>query len=226
MGQRFYTENPRFYVAVDCVIFGYDNKKLQVLLSSRGFEPFRGQPSLMGGFLQENESLDQTAHRVLSELTGLNNIYMEQVGTFGAIDRDPGARVISTAYYALVDKNKYPEELIHTYKGVWYPVDDLPNLNFDHTNMIKKARYLLQDKISYMPVGFNLLPEIFTLSQLQNLYESILGEDIDKRNFRKRISEMPYIENTGLTERTSSKRPAAYYRFNIQTYNIHRNFKL
>lgn len=226
MAARFYTENPRFYVAVDCIIFGYDNRQLQVLLSERAIDPFRGHPSLMGGFVQENESLDQTAHRVLSELTGLNNVYMEQVGTFGAIDRDPGARVISTAYYALVDKGHYPEELLRQNKGIWYNVDKLPNLYFDHLNMIKKARHLLQDKISYMPVGFNLLPEIFTLSQLQGLYESILGEEIDKRNFRKRISEMPYIENTGLTERYSSKRPAAYYRFNIETYNIHRNFKL
>lgn len=223
---RYYSENSKFYISVDCIIFGFDTRNLQILLQERNFEPFRGELSLMGGFLKENESLDEAAYRVLEERTGYKNIYMEQVGTFGAVDRDPGARVVSTAYFTLVDKTKLDHSISNRFGGRWVNVKDLPTLNFDHTKMVKKAVRMLQDRISYKPVGFNLLPQEFTLGQLQALYESILNETIDKRNFRKRIAEMYYIEKTGGIDKTSSKRGAALYRFNFDKYNLEKDFRL
>lgn len=153
-----------------------------------------GNWSLMGGFVQESESVDDAAKRVLAELTGLDNVYMEQVGSFGAIDRDPGERVISVAYYALVNINEYDRDLVQQHNAFWVNINELPPLIFDHAAMVEQARALMQQKASTEPIGFNLLPQLFTLSQLQSLYEAIYGEDIDKRNFRKRIAEMDYIE--------------------------------
>lgn len=223
---RYYSENPRFFVAVDCIIFGFENNELQLLLQERNFEPFRGEPALMGGFVQEDESLDEAAYRVLRERTGCKDVYMEQVGAFGAIDRDPGARVISTAYYALIDKAKIDPETTRRFHGRWVGIKEMPILYFDHLKMVRKALFLLRDKISYKPVGFSLLPKEFTLTQLQNLYEAILDEEIDKRNFRKRIHEMGYIEKTGGVDKNSSKRGAALYRFNIEKYNEKKDFRL
>lgn len=226
MTSKFYSENPQFFVAVDCIIFGFENNKLKVLLQERNFDPFRGESSLMGGFVQNEESLDEAAARVLRERTGLRNTYMIQVGTFGAIDRDPGARVISTAYLALINKELYDNSLLNKYYGKWVDIEKLPTLYFDHLKMINKARVMLQDRISYSPVAFNLLPREFSLSKLQSLYEAILGETIDKRNFRKRINEMDFIEKTGGVDKSASKRGAALYRFNIDRFNRNRDFHL
>ncbi len=164
-----------------------------------------GNWSLMGGFVQESESVDDAAKRVLAELTGLDNVYMEQVGSFGAIDRDPGERVISIAYYALVNINEYDRDLVQQHNAFWVNINELPII-FDHSAMVEKARALMQQKTTTEPIGFNLLPQLFTLSQLQSLYEAIYGENIDKRNFRKRIAEMDYIEKTDKIDKTSSKR--------------------
>lgn len=223
---NYYSINPKFYVSVDCIIFGFYEGELNLLLLKRNFEPALGEWSLMGGFVQENESVDDAAKRVLAELTGLDQVYMEQVSSFGAIDRDPGERVVSIAYYALININEYDRELVQRHNAFWVNINELPPLIFDHQAMVEQARALMQQKASVAPIGFNLLPKLFTLSQLQSLYEAIYGEAIDKRNFRKRIAEMDYIEKTDLIDKTSSKRGAALYQFNEKVYRKVPKFKL
>lgn len=222
----YYNINPKFYVSVDCIIFGFDEGELKLLLLKRNFEPALGKWSLMGGFVQEEESVDAAAKRVLAELTGLENVYMEQVGTFGDLERDPGERVISVAYYALVNVNEYDRELVQQHNAYWMNVNELPPLIFDHPVMIEKARELMKHKASDEPIGFNLLPELFTLTQLQNLYEAIYGESIDKRNFRKRVAEMDFIEKTDLIDKSGSRRGAYLYKFNDKAYRKDPKFKL
>lgn len=223
---NYYSSNPKFYAAIDCIIFGFNEGELNLLLLKRNFEPAMGEWSLMGGFVQEEESVDDAAKRVLNELTGLSNVYMEQVGSFGEIGRDPGERVISVAYYALININEYDKELVQQHNAFWVNINDLPELIFDHPQMVKQARMLMQQKASIEPIGFNLLPKLFTLSQLQSLYEAIYGEAIDKRNFRKRIAEMDYIEKTDMIDKTGSKRGAALYQFNDKVYRKAPKFKL
>ena len=222
----YYNINPKFYVSVDCIIFGFDEGELKLLLLKRNFEPAMGKWSLMGGFVQEDESVDAAAKRVLAELTGLENVYMEQVGTFGDLERDPGERVISVAYYALVNVNEYDRELVQQHNAHWTKIDELPQLIFDHPIMISKARELMKQKASVEPIGFNLLPKLFTLSQLQSLYEAIYGETMDKRNFRKRVAEMDYIEKTDKIDKLGSKRGAALYKFNGKAYRKDPKFKI
>ena len=222
----YYNINPKFYVSVDCIIFGFDEGELKLLLLKRNFEPAMGKWSLMGGFVQEDESVDAAAKRVLAELTGLENVYMEQVGTFGDLERDPGERVISVAYYALVNVNEYDRELVQQHNAHWTKIDELPQLIFDHPIMISKARELMKHKASYYAIGFNLLPDLFTLTQLQNLYEAIYGEPMDKRNFRKRVAEMDFIEKTDLIDKSGSRRGAYLYKFNDKAYRKDPKFKL
>lgn len=223
---NYYNHHPKFYVAVDCIIFGFNQGELSLLLLKRNFEPAKGQWSLMGGFVQENESVNDAAKRVLSELTGLTDVYMEQVGTFGEIERDPGERVVSVAYYALLNINESDRELVQKHNAFWVNINELPELIFDHPQMVEQARELMRMKASTEPLGFNLLPKLFTLSQLQSLYEAIYGEDIDKRNFRKRVAEMDYIEKTDKIDKSGSKRGAALYKFNNKVYRKDPRFKL
>ena len=222
----YYNVNPQFYVSVDCIIFGFDKGSLKLLLLKRNFEPAKGQWSLMGGFVQKNESVDEAAQRVLKELTGLENVYMEQVGTYGEIHRDPGERVISVAYSALININEYDKELVARYNASWTDMNAIPPLVFDHHDMVERALAWIRKKASSEPVGFELLPELFTLTQLQSLYEAIYGKPIDKRNFRKQIAMMDYIEKTDLIDKTGSKRGAALYRFNEKTYRLAPKFKV
>lgn len=223
---KYYSVNPKFYISVDCIIFGFSGGELSLLLLKRNFEPAKGEWSLMGGFVQENESVDDAAKRVLAELTGLNQVYMEQVGSFGDVHRDPGGRVISIAYYALVNVNEYDRDLVHQHNAFWININEVPPLIFDHSEMVEKARALMLQKASTEPIGFNLLPKLFTLSQLQSLYEAIYGAPLDKRNFRKRIAEMNCIEKTDKIDKTGSKRGAALYQFNENAYRKTPNFKL
>ena len=222
----YYSINPKFYVAVDCIIFGFSEKDLNLLLLKRTFEPAKGEWSLMGGFVQENESVDDAAKRVLAELTGLENVYMAQVGAFGSIHRDTGERVISVAYYALLNINEYERNLVQQHNAFWVNIHELPSLIFDHQAMVEQARAQMQQKASIEPIGFNLLPKLFTLSQLQSLYEAIYDEPIDKRNFRKRIADMDCIEKTDKIDKTGSKRGAALYQFNEKAYKQAPIFKL
>ena len=180
----------------------------------------------MGGFVKRDEDIDHAAQRVLKQLTGLHDIYMKQVGAFGSVNRDSGDRVISIAYFALVDIERVNADLNHENSAYWEEMTQLPLLLFDHKEMIEGALKKLRTMISHQPVGFSLLPPLFTLTQLQMLYEAILGEKIDKRNFRKRVSELSYIEKTNQIDKLTSKRGAALYRFNTAAYNLEPNFKL
>ena len=222
----FYKEHSKVYVSVDCSIFGFEANKLKLLIGNRRMDPGRGEWSLYGGFVKENESLDDAANRTLRDLTGLDNLYMKQVGAFGAVNRDPGERVISVAYCALINVKDYDNELREKHQLKWIDVDKMPRLYSDHNEMVRKAINLLRRRISTEPLSFNLLPELFTLTQLQHVYEAILGEEIDKRNFRKKIKTIDFIEKTDKIDKITSKRGAALYCFNKEAYDDDPYFKL
>ena len=222
----YYKEFQKVLLSVDCIIFGFDQNKLKILIGRRNMDPGRGEWSLYGGFVRNDESLDAAAQRTLLELTGLRNIYMSQVGAFGNIDRDPGERVVSVAYYALINVKDYSERLRKQHGVEWVNIEDIPQMYSDHNAMVAKARKLIQQKIKTNPVGFELLPELFTLTQLQRLYEAVNGEPLDKRNFRKRIKDMDFIEKTELIDKKTSKRGASLYRFNKKAFTEDKSFKL
>ena len=222
----YYSKHSKVYVAVDCIIFGFDEGHLRVLIGKRQMDPGRGEWSLYGGFVGINESVDDAASRTLFELTGIRNLYMRQVGAFGSVDRDPGERVISIAYYALINVKDYDDKLRMEHGVEWVNITQLPAMYSDHREMIRKARRLMQQKIRTEPISFRLLPSLFTLTQLQRLYEAVNGEPVDKRNFRKRIKDMEFIEKTELIDKTGSKRGAYLYRFNRNAYDEDPNFKL
>lgn len=217
---EIYSKYPRYYNAVDCIIFGYDiaEKELKLLLIKRSFEPALGHWSLAGGFLQEKESLDDAASRVLHTLTGLSEVYMEQLYTYGETGRDPGARVISTAYFALIGIHELDPGIRRKSGAHWRSLSNLPDLIFDHRKMVDRALGELVETAKVRPVGFELLPEKFTLVQLQNLYEAIYQRSIDKRNFRKKILSMELLEKQEEKEKITSKKGAWYYRFNESKY--------
>ena len=223
---KYYDDKDRFLVAMDCIIFGFSEGELSLLLIKRKIEPAKGQWSLMGGFLRENESIDEGAKRVLNELTGLDNVYMEQVRTFGEVERDPGERVLSVAYYSLVKIEESDQERLVDHNAYWIKINVLPELIFAHGQMVELAKGVMRQKASTEPIGFNLLPDLFTLTQLQSLYEAIYGTVLDKRNFRKRVAEMDYIVKTDKIDKTGSKRGASLYKFNDRIYQKHPIFKL
>lgn len=218
MGE-FYKDHQRYYVALDCIIFGFDKEKLKLLLVKRNFEPEKGSWSLMGGFLKPEDSLDEAAGKILYQLTGLKNIYLEQLQGFGEVDRDPGARTISIAYYALIDTNEYDEQELTGYSAQWFPINELPELIFDHQDMVDAAKARLRQKASSQPVGFELLPEKFTLPELQQLYEAIYETELDKRNFRRRILSMDVLVKTDEKEKKYSKKGAFLYKFDENKYS-------
>ena len=223
---QFYQQYPKVLVAVDCIIFGFDEGQLRILVGKRQMDPGRGEWSLYGGFVNTDESIDEAANRVILELTGLRNLYIRQVGAFGRVDRDPGERVISIAYYALINVKDYDKALREQHNLEWVNIQDMPTLYSDHNEMVRRARKMMRQKISSEPIGFNLLPNLFTLTQLQKLYEAVMGEEVDKRNFRKRIKEMDFIEKTELIDKENSKRGASLYRFNKRVYKDDPYFKL
>lgn len=223
---NFYGEHTRLLVSVDCIVFGFEKGKLKLLLGKRKMDPGCGELSLYGGFVGAKESLSDAANRVLQDLTGLSNLYMKQVGAFGNIDRDPGERVISITYCALINVKDYDDNLRIQHDLEWVNLEELPKLYSDHNIMVNKAITMLRRRVNTEPLSFNLLPELFTLTQLQHVYEAILGEEIDKRNFRKRIKQIDFIEKTELIDKITSKRGAALYRFNKRAYEDDPNFKL
>ncbi|MCM1373373.1 MAG: NUDIX hydrolase [Bacteroides sp.] len=226
MTSKYYAEEPTFHVAVDCIVFGFDEGKLQVLFQRRSIEPYNGELTPLGGFVGEKETLDEAAYRVLTERTGIRDLLLEQLEAFGEINRDPGGRVISVAYYALLNKEHYNHTLLNKFDCQWVDIDNVPVLYFDHMKMLKKAIMRLQDKIGYTPIAMKLLPKEFTLSQIQKLYESILNEELDKRNFRKRVCDMPYFVKTDKIDKSGSKRGAAIYTFDYNRYNELRDYHL
>src|ERR1700744_375136 len=182
-----YAKQSRFIQAVDCIIFGFDGDTLKILLIQRGFQPEKGKWSLMGGFVKDDESVDQASNRILKQLTGLDGMYLEQLHTFGDPLRDPMERTISTAYFALIDIHKYEKQISADYHAEWFSMKRMPKLIFDQQEMVDLALRRVRYKAALHPILFELLPARFTIPQLQSLYESVYNTAIDKRNFSKRI---------------------------------------
>ena len=215
----FTYEYPRAAVTVDCVVFGLDDEDLKVLLIRRDLPPFENKWALPGGFVRINETLDEAARRELQEETSLERVFLEQLYTFGGIDRDPRERVITVAYYALVRLSDHRVQAATDARdAVWFAMDDLPPLAFDHDQILETAHQRLQGKVRYQPIGFELLPPKFTLTQLQKLYEIVLGRVLDKRNFRKKIQGMGILEELDEVEKDVAHRAARLYRFNKREY--------
>ena len=206
-------------ISVDNVIFGFDGKRLRVLLVERGVEPFNDSWALPGEMVRPDEDLDSAAGRILRELTDLDEVYLEQVASFGTPGRHPAGRVVTVAYYSLLREASYPVLPKGWAKNArYFSIDALPVLAFDHGEIIEACHERLRERVRTRPVGFELLPKRFTLSDLQSLYESILGRELDKRNFRKKILSVGYVEDTGDLQENVSHRPAKLYRFDEERY--------
>jgi len=212
-------EYPRPALTTDCVIFGYESgRPLQVLLIQRAHAPFEGQWALPGGFVEMEEDLPTAALRELEEESGVRDVFMEQLYTFGRPGRDPRGRMVSVAYFALVHLPDHPLRAASDARRVkWFAIEQLPALAFDHTEIVDMAISRLRGKLQYQPIGFKLLPNEFSLSQLQELYEVVLGIPLNKRNFRTRILKMGVLEQVGIQEGVAH-RPARLYRFNLKKY--------
>ncbi|HLP12284.1 MAG TPA: NUDIX domain-containing protein [Flavobacteriales bacterium] len=220
MSKRTYTyDYARPALATDCVIFGFDEGELKLLLIEREKEPFKNMWTLPGGFVDVKETTNECALRILQEKTGLKNVFIEQLYTFSELNRDPRERVVAVSYYALVNKRQY--EIVagrDTVSVQWFPINDLPKLGFDHGKIVKLALERLKGKVRYQPIGFELLNKKFTLTQLQHLYEAILETSIDKRNFRKKILGMGLLEQLDEKEQNVAHKAAYYYSFDHKTY--------
>lgn len=220
MKKEFCYKYERASVTTDCIIFGFDETNMKVLLIKRGIEPYIGKWALPGGFLQMNESAEEGAERILHKETNLSGVFMEQLFTFTKTDRDPRDRVISISYFALVKLSDYQAKAGKDETSAqWFAVDELPTLAFDHEMIIRTAFYRLKGKIRYQPIGFELLPEKFTLSQLQHLYEVILEIKVDKRNFRRKILQMEILIDTDEKEFNVAHKAAKFYKFNKLKYD-------
>ena len=207
------------YVATDCIVFGFDSGELKLLLFKRRVEPHKGEWSLIGSFVDLDEDVDAAARRVLKEITGLERVFFEQVKTYGKKDRDPGYRCISIAQYALLRIDRYDKELVDRHGAFWYRIQDLPDLVLDHRTMVEDALQTLRRKARYQPIGFELLPEKFTIPQLQSLYEAIYQRELDPRNFRKKVLSLGVLKKWDEKDRNSSKRGAYLYSFERNNYD-------
>ena len=216
--KQYYSEHPTFHVAVDSIIFGFDQGELKLLIHKRKFEPAKGEWSLFGGFVQQGESLDAAANRVLFELTGLDKVYMEELQSYGAVNRDPAGRVISVAYYALIPAEEFTEAGNTKYGAIWVSLKDLPPLIMDHGLMVEKGLRRLKRRAASQPIGFELLPGEFTIPQLQSLYEAIYQQELDKRNFRKKILAMDVLIKLDQKDKSTSRKGAFLYRFDQKKY--------
>lgn len=219
MNNHYYKNNPKFLVAADCIIFGFKDKELHVLLTRRPVEPMANEWSLMGGFVDEDESLEDAAKKVLFRYTQQEGIYMEQVNAYGDVDRDAGGRVISVAFFALVKLEEFDTSLAQRFDARWTNIKELPQLVFDHNRMVSDALTLLQLKASMQPIIFKFFDKKFTLPALQDLYEAIYQREVDKRNFRKKLSSMDILDKLDTKDTESSKRGAYYHKFNEDKYN-------
>jgi 8-oxo-dGTP diphosphatase len=215
----FTYEYARGPLTVDCVVFGLDQNDLKVMLIQRDLAPFEGEWALPGGFVRIDETVDEAARRELEEETGLRSIFLEQLYTFGAVHRDPRERVVSVAYYALVNLSDHKVAAATDARdAAWFPVHEVPTLAFDHADILKMALKRLRGKLRYHPVGFELLPKKFTLSQLQHLYEIVLERALDRRNFRKRVLAMDLLIETDEVQQDVAHRAARLYRFDERKY--------
>ena len=214
-----YKGQQHFLLAIDCIIFGFDGKDLRLLLIQRGFEPEKNKWSLMGGFLEEKENLDEAANRILKKLTGLENIYLEQLHSFGKVNRDPAERTISVSYFALIDIKKYEKQISHDYHAEWFLVNKRPGLIFDHDEMVTMAQNQLRYKAAIQPLLFELLPESFTISQLQNLYEGVYETVFDKRNFIRKLMSTGLLIKLPAKDKSGSRKGAFLYKLDKSKYN-------
>jgi 8-oxo-dGTP diphosphatase len=208
---------PHPAVTTDCVIFGFDGERLQVLLIERGIEPYKGRWAFPGGFLKMDETAEEGARRELKEETGLDSAYMEQFHTFSTPERDPRERVITIAYYALV-KIQEVKGGDDAASARWFPLDEIPSLAFDHDYILRMATQRLREQIHFQPIGFELLPEKFTLKELQLLYEAILGINFDRRNFSKKMMHLESLTDLEETIWPTPKREAKLFKFNAEKY--------
>ena len=213
-----YQVKEKMYVATDCIIFGFQEGKLKLLVFRRRVEPLRGEWSLIGSFVRLDEDLEVAGRRVLKETTGLENVYMQQLRSYGKKDRDPGYRCISIAQYALIRIDDYDEKLVEEHGAKWFEIDHLPLLILDHNQMVHDALMQLKQNARYKPIGFELLPEKFTIPQLQALYEAIYQRELDARNFRKKVLSLHVLEKLDEKDKSGSKRGAFLYKFNYENY--------
>ena len=214
-------EFPRANLTVDCVVFGLDvkEKDLKVMLIQRDIPPFEGKWALPGGFVRLNETLEETALRELKEETGIEKVFLEQLYTFGELKRDPRERIVTVAYFALVNLNEHQiQATTDARDAAWFSVNDLPALAFDHEKIVQAALARLEGKVRYEPIGFELLPKKFTLTQLQGLYEMVLGRALDKRNFRKKILGMGLLADLNEVQQDVTHRAAKLYQFDERKY--------
>lgn len=217
--QDFYVHQDKMYVATDCIIFGFVDGKIKLLVFRRQVEPMKGEWSLIGSFVKIDEDVQEAAKRVLTEITGLQNVFMEELKTYGKADRDPGYRCISVGQYALMRINDYDKELVEKHGAHWYDIKNLPDLVLDHNQMVADAMERLKQKARYQPIGFELLPQKFTIPQLQQLYEAIYQKELDDRNFRKKVLSHNVLIKLEEKDKTTSKRGAFLYKFDHKTYN-------
>ena len=213
----FTYEYPHPSVTTDCVIFGFDGTKLNVLLIERGVEPYKGRWAFPGGFLRMDESTETGALRELQEETGMEGAYIKQFHTFSDPNRDPRERVLTVAYYALVrmQEVKGGDDAA---KAEWFALDEVPSLAFDHDHILRIALKELRKQIHFVPIGFELLPEVFTMPQLQALYESILEVHFDRRNFANKMQKLGILEETGDRPKNTARSVPIQYRFNLDKY--------
>lgn len=206
-------------LAVDCVVFGLDEEDLKIILIQRDLPPFKGRWAVPGGFVHIGESLEEAAKRELKEETGVEDVFLEQLYTFGDVKRDPRERVVSVAYYALVNLRDHEiRAATDARNAAWFSADDLPPLAFDHNRIVDAALTRLKGKVRYQPIGFELLPEKFTLTELQKMYEKILDKNIDKRNFRKKILGMGLLRELDEVQLDVAHRAARLYKFDEKKY--------
>ncbi|MFT3680224.1 MAG: NUDIX domain-containing protein [Ferruginibacter sp.] len=219
-----YQKQTRLLAAVDCIVFGFDGQKLKILLIQRAFEPEKDNWSLMGGFIQPEESADQAAARVLTKLTGLSGIYLEQLHSYSEPGRDPIERTISIAYFALVDTQQYEKQITDEYHAEWFPLDKIPDLIFDHKEMVAMAKEKLRYKASLHPILFELLPPQFTLPLLQSLFEDVFETSFDTRNFSRKIMSTSLLLKQKEKDKENSKKGAFYYKLDKKHYkkNFHK----
>lgn len=214
-----YNSKDKFLLAVDCIVFGVSENKLRLLIFEREVEPLAGEWSLLGSFIYASESTRDAAHRVLLELTGLDNIYMEQLHCFGEPQRDPGGRVISVAYWSLIKINQNDREFnVDNHRARWVSIDEMPELILDHGKMVTMAIGRLRERAKFHPVGFELVPKEFTLRQLLSVYEAIFDHKIDDRNFRKKILKSGLLTALDKKDKTTSRKGSYLYEFNKDTY--------
>ncbi|MBD2188912.1 NUDIX hydrolase [Pseudanabaena mucicola] len=212
---------PRPALTVDCIVFGLDAElDLKIMLIKRDISPFQGQWAIPGGFVRMDETLEQAALRELQEETGIQDVYLEQLYTFGDLGRDPRDRTVTVAYYALINLvDQKIQAATDAREADWFPLSTIPQLAFDHNQILQTAITRLRSKIRYEPLGFELLPKKFTLSQLQKLYETVLDRPLDKRNFRKKILSMDLLIDTGTVEQNVAHRAAKLYQFDENKYS-------